>query len=273
MPLDQQPDPAQQKQMSFLGHLEELRWHIIRAVVVLIVAMIAAFSQLNFLVQWVILGPLQKDFFMTRFFCSLTPALCPQRTLELTLQATDPTEQFTKAILIAFATALTVTFPYLVWELWRFIRPGLYEREMRLTRGVVGVVSSLFLLGVFFGYAVIAPFTVNFLAGFQLAPGVQNIWRIGEVIGLIVQIALAGGILFELPVVVWVLSRIGIVTPMFLRRYRRHAVVANLILAGILTPSPDVISQLLLAVPMMLLYEISIVISAREYRKRQAQLA
>ena len=273
MPLDQAPDAPEQKQMSFLGHLEELRWHIIRAVVVLLVAMIVAFSQMQWLVQWVVLGPLQRDFFMTRLFCRLSDALCPGQQLQLTLQATDPTEQFSRAILISFVTAVVVAFPYLVWELWRFVRPGLYEREVRLTRGIVGVVSGLFLLGVFFGYAIISPFTLNFLAGFQLAPGVQNIWRVGEVIGLIVQLALAGGILFELPVAVWVLSRLGVVTPMFLRRYRRHAVVINLILAGILTPSPDVVSQLLLAVPMMLLYEVSIGISAREYRKRQAQLA
>jgi sec-independent protein translocase protein TatC len=273
MPLDQLPDPAEQKQMSFLGHLEELRWHIVRVVVVLVLSMIVAFTQMRWLVEWVILGPLQKDFFTTRFFCSLGPALCPTNSLTLTLQSTDPTEQFTKAILIAFVSAVVVTFPYLAWEVWRFVKPGLYTKEIKNTRGVVAIVSSLFLLGVFFGYAIISPFTVNFLAGFQLSPNVQNIWRIGEVIALIVQLSLAGGILFELPVVVWVLSKLGIVTPKILRRYRRHAIVANLILAGILTPSPDVVSQLLLGIPMIVLYEASILISARVERKRLAQLA
>ncbi len=260
--------PRDEKSMSFLDHLEELRWHVVRMVVVLTVAMGVMFANLHWLVQEVVLGPLSKNFPTNQLLCRISPGLCPEKGIQVTLQATDPAEQFTRAILIAVVAGFIVAFPYVVWELWRFVKPGLHQQELKKTRGVVAIVSALFLLGVLFGYYVICPFTLNFFATFQLAPQVQNIWRIGEVIGLIVQISLAGGILFEMPVAAFVLSKLGILKPGVMRNYRKHAVVVVLIVAGILTPSPDVLSQVLLAVPMFMLYEVSILISARVEKAR-----
>lgn len=271
--LDQlQENP--EKHMGFLDHLEEFRWHLMRMALALVLAMVFMFVNLDFIIGQVILGPMQPDFVTFKLMCQLSDTMCLQGSIPVKLQATSPSEQFTRAILIAFVGGLVLAFPYLVWELWRFVKPGLLAREIRSTRGIVGIISSLFLVGVGFGYFIISPFTLNFFSKFQLAAQVENIWQIGEVISLIVQISLAGGILFEMPVAAYMLSKLGVLHPAVMRRYRRHAVVVNLVVAGILTPSPDLMSQLLLAIPMMLLYEVSIVISARVARKRlQAEAA
>lgn len=261
-------------QMSFIDHLEELRWHIVRIAVVLLVAVIVMFANITFLVDDVIFGPMKQDFPTNQLICKINPGSCQQTVSLAKIIATDPSEQFTKAILIAFVAALIVTFPYLIWELWRFVRPGLYDSEVKGTRGIVAIVSALFLVGVMFGYYVICPFTLSFFATFQLSPQIQNTWRIGEVISLIVMICLAGGLLFEMPVLCWALSKIGILKAGAMRTYRKHAFVIILIVAGILTPSPDVMSQLLLGIPMFGLYEVSIWISAAvEKGKLKRELA
>lgn len=260
--------------MSFFDHLEELRWHVVRIVLVLIVSMFVMFGNMRWLIDDVIFGPLKKDFVTNRLLCRINPAACPGEKVPIQIIATDPAEQFTKAILIAFVAALVVTFPYLVWEVWRFVRPGLYDKEVKGTRGIVSMVSLLFIVGVLFGYYVICPFTLNFFATFQLSADVHNNWRVGEVISLIVMICLAGGLLFEMPVLSWALSKLGVLKPAMMRTYRRHAFVVILIVAGILTPSPDVMSQLLLGIPMFGLYEVSIWISAAVQRgQRRKELA
>lgn len=279
MPLDQAHDapPATprgfHKQMSFLDHLESLRWHITRVLAVLLSLVVVMFVYMDWIMDRVILGPLRANFVSRVLFCRISSALCLDKDFPVSLQATGPSEQFMKALVIAFVGGLVVGFPYLVWELWRFIKPGLYSKEIKAVRGVVLITSLQFLLGISFAYFIITPFTLNFFAGFQLAPDIQNIWRIGEVVGLIVQIALAGGLLFELPVVMWLLARLGLVGPRMLRKYRRHAFVVTLIVSGVLTPDPSLISQLLLALPMFLLYEVSIRITARVERRRQRQEA
>jgi sec-independent protein translocase protein TatC len=255
--------------MSFIDHLEELRWHIIRSVLAVLVGMVGIFFFINELIHYVILAPLSPDFPTHRLMCSLRESFCFDK-LSVSFQATSPTEQFTKAILIAVVGGFIISFPYIIWELWRFIKPGLYVEEIKKTRGVVGIVSGLFLTGVSFTYFFIMPFTFRFFATFQLDPRVQNNWKIGDIIGLVVQFCLAGGLLFELPVIVYVLSSMGILTPMWMKRYRKHAVIVTLIVGGLLTPSPDVMSQLLLAFPIFVLYEVSIFISGRVYKKRNA---
>ena len=254
--------------MSFLDHLEELRWHLVRSMIAVGVGMVAVFIYLDDFIHYVVLAPLRSDFPTHRILCKLNRDFCFDK-LDVSYQATSPSEQFTRAILLAAVGGLIAAFPYVVWEMWRFIKPGLYAQEVKRTRGSVAIVSILFLIGVSFTYYSVLPFTFRFFADFRLDPSVQNIWRIGDVIGLVVQFCLAGGVLFELPVIVYVLSSLGILTPMLMRRYRKHATVGTLVLAGILTPSPDVLSQLLLAGPMFLLYEISIYISNRVYQRRQ----
>jgi sec-independent protein translocase protein TatC len=269
MPLDQPPLTPKgfEKEMSFLQHMEELRWHIVRVAVVLLVLMIGVFFFIQELVEYVFLGPLREDFPTQRMLCRLNPDMCLQR-VKVSLQATDPAEQFTRALLISVVTAFVLAFPYLLWELWRFIRPGLLVREIRATRGIIGILTGLFLLGVSFGYFVVTPFTLAFFASFQLADSVQNIWRIGEVISLVVQLSLLAGLLFEMPVLAWTAGQLGLISARLMRSFRRHAIVAILLLAGILTPSPDIFTQLLLGIPMFLLYETSIIVVARAERRR-----
>jgi len=173
-------------------------------------------------------------------------------------------------MVLALATGLVVGFPYLVWELWRFIRPGLYRHERQALQGIVLWVSLLFFVGVAFGYGVLVPFMLRFFASFHLAAEVENIWRIGDVIGLVVQTCLAVGLVFQLPILLWGLSKAGLVSSQALRKGRRYAIAAAVILGGVLTPSPDVLSQLLLAVPLWGLYELSIwVVALSERRTRR----
>lgn len=256
--------------MSFMDHLESLRWHLVRAIIGVLVGMIGLLVVMDEFLQYVVLGPMQVDFPTNRLLCDLDPDMCV-RNLEVSLQAISPTEQFTRTILVAIIGGLIISFPYFAWEMWRFIKPGLKYNEYKNTRGAVAIVSVLFLIGVAFAYFIMAPFALSFFANYQISSGVaiENNWRIGKVIGLIVQLCLAGGILFELPVMAFVLSRIGIVTPQLMKKYRKHAVVGIMITAGILTPSPDIFNQLLLALPMFLLYELSIGISSRVWKKKQ----
>lgn len=264
MPLDQERDKP------FWAHLEDLRWHLWRSVIVIFGLGIVAFWKIDWLVGKVLLGPLRSDFPTARLLCRLGE--CPP-PLSLRLQAVHPTEQFVKAMVLALATGLAVGFPYVVWELWRFIRPGLYRHERQALRGIVGYISVLFLLGIGFAYFVIVPFMMYFFASFRLAETIENIWRIGDVISLVVQTCLAVGLVFQLPVLLWGLSQAGIVTAQGLRQLRRYAILLAVVLGGILTPSPDVLSQLLLAMPLWGLYEVSILIVARSERRRRRYLA
>jgi sec-independent protein translocase protein TatC len=262
--------PGFDREMTFLEHLEELRWHVIRSVVVLVVCTVAAFVYHRELIEFVVLAPLSGSFPFNRWVCSLNQDFCFQ-TLPVTYQAISPTEQFSKALLVSLVAGFVVAFPYIVWEFWRFIKPGLHVSEAQGVRGFVFWVSLLFLTGVGFAYFVITPVTFNFLANFSISDQIKNEWRIGDVLGLITQFSLAGGLLFQLPMLAYWLARVGVVSSRFMRQYRRHAFVFSVIVAGIATPSPDVLSQLLLGIPIIGLYEISIWVARRAEKYRQPQ--
>lgn len=182
--------------------------------------------------------------------------------LDFELQSREMAGQFTMALLSSVIIGLLFAFPYSFWEVWRFIKPGLKPAERKVSRGAVFYVTFLFLSGVFFGYYIVSPLAINFLANFQLDPRIKNQFDITSYVGLISVLTLACGLTFQLPVVAFVLSRIGFLNPRFMRQYRRHAFVVILILAAVITPSPDVLSQVLVALPLTLLYEISILVSA-----------
>jgi sec-independent protein translocase protein TatC len=165
---------------------------------------------------------------------------------------------------------LVFTFPYLFWEVWRFIAPGLKKAEKRAAQGAVFYVTTLFFMGVLFGYYIVSPLTINFLSNFKLDPSIPNQIDISDYISTLVTLALASGLAFQLPVVAFVLSKIGLVTPKFMREYRKHAYVVVLIVAGIITPSPDILSQVLVCIPLLILYELSIGVSARVEKARNA---
>ncbi len=272
MPLDQVDvdNNSKGKEMSFLEHLEELRWHIIRSLAAIAIAATVLFIFQGWLFESVIFGPTTKDFISYRLFCEWSHALGMGDTMcivppEFKKQAIGFGEAFITSIRIAIIGGIVVGFPYIFWEVWRFVSPGLHEHERRAARGAVAVCSSLFFSGIFFGYFIVAPFGVRWLAGYTI-PGVENIPTLSSVINYMVMFTVPSGLIFELPVVVYVLSRIGLVTPEGMRKYRKHSIVAILIIAGVLTP-PDAVTQFLVGIPLYFLYEISIYISARVARQ------
>lgn len=273
MALDQvDQHPEGEKEMGFLDHVEELRWRLIRALVAILVFTIVAFCSKDFIFGVLILGPAKPDFFTYKLFCQLgamwnIPSLCIDH-LNFSLQSRNMTGQFMMHITSSFVAGLIVAFPYVCWELWRFIKPGLYPTEKNATSGVVFYVTILFVTGVLFGYYVISPLSINFLANYQLDPTILNQFDITSYVSTLVFMVLASGLMFQLPMVVWVLTKMGILTPAFMRQYRRHSIVVILLVAAFITPSPDIFSQILVAFPLYLLYEMSIFISAYEIRKK-----
>jgi sec-independent protein translocase protein TatC len=271
MPLDQ--EESGEKEMSFIEHLEELRWHVIRALGATIIFTIAAFIFAPWIFQNIIFAPARVDFPTFQWLCKLgdfigSEGLCV-KDIPFKVQSRNMTGQFTMHIMSSFIIGLVVAFPYVVWEIWRFIKPGLQKKERKYSRGAVGAVSVLFFMGVTFGYYVIAPWMVYFLANYSISDMIVNEFDITSYVSTVVLLVLGSGLLFQLPVVIYFLTKIGIVTPEFLRKYRKHSIVIILIVAAIVTP-PDPLSQMLITIPLYLLFEISILISS-SVAKRKAR--
>jgi len=257
--------------MTFLQHLEELRWHIIRALIAVVVGAIVAFLFKNIIFDHIILAPNNPDFITNRLLCRLAetvkaPALCINQD-PIELISIKMSGQFTTHINISLVAGLIMAFPYVFWEFWSFFRPALYEKERKYARGAVFMASLLFMTGILFGFFIITPLSINFLGSYRVSDIVANQINITSYISSITSVALSAGITFELPIVVFFLARIGVVTPEFLRKYRRHAIVLVLVVAAVITP-PDVFSLVLVSIPLVLLYEVSIFIAARVVRKR-----
>ncbi len=244
--------------MSFLEHLEELRWHIIRSLASVVAFAVIAFAMKDFVFGTVIFGPARTDFFTYRMLCKAGMYCIDE--LPFILQSRQMTGQFTMHITSSIVIGLILAFPYTFWEIWRFISPGLYEKEKKISTGAVFWVSFLFMIGILFGYFVITPLSVNFLATYQVDPSVSNEFDIISYVTTITMLVLACGLLFQLPVIVYFLTTAGLVTPALMITFRRHAIVVILILSALLTP-PDPVSQVLIALPLLLLYQISIFIS------------
>ncbi len=262
--------------MSFIDHLEALRWHVIRSVLFVLVAAIVFFIFIDFLFDQVIMGPTRNDFISYRALCSLSHTLGMGESLcmppmTMNLQVTSVSGTFMSSITIAIAMAVVVAVPYLLWEIWRFVKPALKPTELKHTRGIILWVSMFFFIGAAFGYFVMAPFTFNFLSNYKIGTAALLDYRptLSDYLDTLIDITLGAGLAFELPMASWILSRMGIITPSFLRSYRKYAYVALLIIAAIITPSPDWGSQMVVVVPLMLLYEVSILISARVVKNEQ----
>ncbi len=263
-----------EKEMSFLQHLEELRWHIIRSILAVTILMIVAFVFKNFLFGTVILGPKSPEFITNRLLCQLgeylkTPALCIN-TKPLNLISIKMSGQITTHITVAMVTGVILAFPYILWEFWKFFRPALKANEARYASGAVIAASGLFFVGVLFGYFMLAPLSIHFLSSYEVDPSVVNQINIRSYIGTLTSICMATGLVFELPIVTFFLTKIGIITPTFMRKYRKHAIVVIFIIAAIITP-PDVFSQTLVAIPLLLLYEVSIFISAGVMKQKEKE--
>ncbi len=275
MALDQVDVDSPIKEMSFLEHLEELRWHIIRSLIAIVGVGIVLFLFKNWLFDTVIFGPTRDDFLSYRVFCDLSNSLGLGDAMcivppEFQKQAIGFGEPFITSIKVSFIAGFILAFPYIFYEFWRFISPGLYPNERRATRGVVFICSFLFLFGVLFGYYIIAPFAVNFLGGYYI-PGVQNSPTLSSFINYMLMFTAPAGLIFELPIVVYFLSKVGLITPDWMRKYRRHAIIGTLVLAAIITP-PDVVTQFLIGIPLFILYEISIFISARVNKAEERKM-
>lgn len=261
-------------EMSFLQHLEELRWHLVRSSAAIFIFALIAFINKEFLFDKLILAPKNADFPTYRFLCmlgqklNLDESICI-KDLSFTLINIDMSGQFSTHMSVSLYAGIVLAFPYVIWELWRFIKPGLHNHERKYANGIVFFTSLLFFLGVLFGYYVVTPMSVNFLGTYQVSSLVANQISLGSFISTVTTLTLMTGVVFELPILVYFLTKIGVLTPEFMRNYRRHAIVVLLIISAIITP-PDVTSQILVCIPLLALYEISIFVSAYVLKKQEA---
>jgi sec-independent protein translocase protein TatC len=263
-----------EKEMSFLEHLEELRWHIIRSILAIVGFMIVAFIFKDLLFSTIILGPKNPDFITNRLLCQLgeylkVPALCIN-TKTLNLISIKMSGQITTHITAAMVAGIILAFPVILWEFWQFFKPALKPSEARYAKGAVFAASGLFFIGVLFGYFMLAPLSIHFLSSYEISAEVVNQINVRSYIGTLTSICLATGLVFELPIVAFFLTKIGIITPAFMRKYRKHAIVIIFIISAIITP-PDVFSQTLVAIPLLILYEVSILISAGVMRQKEKE--
>ncbi|SDW58511.1 sec-independent protein translocase protein TatC [Hydrobacter penzbergensis] len=262
--------------MTFIDHLEELRMHIIRSVLAILVMAIVIFVYRNWIFDYIITGPINPNFISYRVLCQFShwahmgDALC-MPPVKVNMQSNSFGGQFIGSISMSFILGFIMAFPYIFWEFWRFVKPALKENELRTTRFVIFWVSFFFFLGAAFGFFLLGPFTFNFLAGFQL--GTQGTLvtfpTLSDYLDNLTNIILGCGLAFELPVLAYALTRIGLITPFFLKKTRKYAIVVILIIAAFITPSPDWMSQTIVFLPLYLLYELSIVLSVRVYKEEQ----
>ncbi|MDB5250951.1 MAG: preprotein translocase subunit TatC [Flaviaesturariibacter sp.] len=264
-------------EMSFIDHLEDLRGHLFRSVIAVAIGAIVVGIFNRFFIDDVLLGPTHASFPTYKILCQMSKALhlgdalCMSQ-IGIRMQSTEVGAQFSMWFTIVLIGGVIIAFPYIFSEFWNFIKPALTKRELSKTRGVIFWVSLLFFIGVFFGYFVIAPYTIKFFAGFQLADNIQNIWTISSYMDTMIPLVLGSGLAFQLPLVIYFLAQVGIVNAVYLKKIRKYAIVIIFIIAGVITPGPDMISQLTVALPLLLLYEISIILSGR-VAKRKAQEA
>mgnify|MGYP000459729499 FL=1 len=261
------------KEMSFLDHLEVFRWHLIRAAVAILFFTIIAFIYKDIVFDVILLGPKRTDFLTYRILCEISQylglgdALC-LRDSPFSLMNISMSGQFSTHITTSIFAGFIIAFPYVLWEIWRFISPALHSNENSMAKGVVFFSSILFLIGILFGYYVIAPLSINFLGSYQVSSSVANQINLSSFVSTVTTVSFANGIIFELPILVYFLTKIGLLTPDFMRVYRKHSMVVILILSAIITP-PDITSQVLVSLPLIILYEFSIKISERVIKNQE----
>ncbi len=263
-----------QDEMTFLEHLEELRWHLVRSILAIFVGAVVAFIFKNIIFDKIILAPKSPEFPTNIFLCELGKRtgflkLCIN-TLPLEIISIKMAGQFSMHIMVSLIVGLVIAFPYVFYEFWKFIVPALHSSEKRHARGAVIYSSALFMMGVSFGYFLITPLTVHFLGSYSVSPEVTNQINLISYVSTVTSVILASGVIFELPVLVYFLTKIGLITPEFMKKYRRHSLVVILVLSAIITP-PDVFSQILVSVPLITLYEVGIIISRRIVKQQERE--
>ena len=263
-------------EMSFLDHLEELRWHLIRSVIAILIVATVAFIFKDFIFDVILFGPKLKYFVTYRWFCSISQTLGQGSSfciddLPFRIQSRTMAGQFSAHLWTSILAGFIIAFPYIIFEFWKFISPGLYEKERKNARGFILIASTLFFIGVFFGYYIVTPLSINFLGNYSVSSEIFNDFDLSSYIGLLRASVLASGIIFELPIIVYFLTKVGIVTPEFLRKNRKVSLVLVLSLSAIITP-PDIASQIIVSIPILILYEVSILISRIVIRKQNQAL-
>ena len=268
-----QAEPEEEREMTFWEHLDELRGTLWRVLIAIFVTSIVAFVFKDILFDDIILAPKSKTFITYKAFCKLgewlsMPSLCiyPSQFQLINISLAG---QFTSHMNISLVAGLILALPYVLWELWRFIKPGLSDQEVRSSRGAVTVISMLFILGVLFSYFIVAPLMINFLGGYVVSESVSNQIALTSYVSSITMMTLLMGLLFELPVLILFLTKIGVITPDYVRKYRKHVLIGILIISGIITPSPDMFSQVIVAIPLYALFELSLLLSSRMFRKKK----
>ncbi|MEP7196839.1 MAG: twin-arginine translocase subunit TatC [Saprospiraceae bacterium] len=254
-------------EMSFMDHIDAFRKHLFRIALYVCGGTIVVFLNKDFLFKYIILGPLSEDFPTYKFFCGLSEFTC--------IKPPKPqifTRELSEALMIHLQASFFVGFflvsPFVINEIWKFVKPGLYDKEQKATKGIAFVLSFLFILGVLFGFFVLAPFSMSFLASYTVSDLVQNSATLSSIVDIMVMFTFFTGLVFELPLAVYFLAKLGIMGPGFMRTYRRHAFLILSIIAAIITP-PDVVSMTVVLIPLALLYEISIIVAARTYSKEE----
>lgn len=261
------------KEMSFLGHLEELRWRLVKSAIAIVVVAILLFVFTKPIVSTVYIKMADSNFPTYRFFCWLSnlvgfgDSLCGV-DIPIQWQSTEMTAQFSTNMYFAIVGGIIITFPFIFYQLWQFFKPALKETELKVSKGVVFWSSLLFFIGVLFGYYIVSPLTVQFFGSFQMTDEVKNIITINSYLSLITTTTLFSGLFFELPIVIYILTRIGIIGSQLLKTYRKHALIGILILSAVITP-PDIISQIIVTFPILIMYEIGILVAKRVEKKQK----
>lgn len=256
------------KNMSFLDHLEELRWRLVKSAIAIVVFATVIWIFMEWILNNLFLSMRFTSFPTFKFLCN-TFGVCVE-SIKIDMQSTSLTGQFSYAIMMSIMGGIVLAFPFIFSQLWSFVKPGLKKNEMGVVKGIVLYVSILFFIGIMFGYFVVAPLCVQFFGNFQISTAIKNDFTIDSYMGTVLSTVFYTGLLFLLPVVVYLFTKLGVITPEYLKKYRKHAIVGILILSALITP-PDLISQIIVGVPIVLLYEIGVLVSKRVMRKRRKE--
>ncbi|MEZ4907636.1 MAG: twin-arginine translocase subunit TatC [Saprospiraceae bacterium] len=255
------------KEMSFFEHIEELRWTILRALLYIIVLAVVIFTFKDFVFSKIIFGFLNDDFPTYKVFCALGDRFCIQAP-HLSFITRQMGEQFFVHFKVSVSLALVIAFPLIIWEIWKFIAPGLNIKEQKITGRIIAVCSFLFYFGVSFGYFVIAPFAIIFFANYSVGTVAETMPTLDSYVGFLTMLTIPAGLVFELPVVIYFLAKAGIISSTFLKQYRKHAIIVIMILSAIITP-PDAFTQILIGIPVLFIYEVGIIVAKNVEKKRK----
>ncbi|MGN6179969.1 MAG: twin-arginine translocase subunit TatC [Mucilaginibacter sp.] len=259
-------------EMSFFDHLEALRWHLIRSAIAVFVFFILAFWKYPWIYNNIIMGPMHPNFWSFRMMCSLSKVFglsgfCIDH-INAQIINTEVAGQFLLQINSSFMIGIVLGIPYILWEVWKFIKPALLEKERKAASGFVFYASILFIVGILFGYYILVPESIAFLAGYTVGPDIHNMFTVSSYLSIVGTITLLTGILFELPIIIYILASIGILTGTFMRRTRRYAIIIIMVVGAIVSPSPDILTTTLATVPLLVLYEVGILIAAVVEKRR-----